>query len=176
LIRTDLPRPAGIALASIMAVRQHRGVRPDQIAVDYWLAPIRPEDMPVLAARLLAEGHDSPALRHAAALAAGDDPATIRSVFEQALAELGIWIPDRAAAEQAAAASPARALLEGKLSTAECARKVRRIWDFDDVIYPVLPPSVEELVLMCWLHGGEEYDTNGGDKRLLAAARALARS
>jgi hypothetical protein len=98
--RAVKPRPAGIALASIMAVRQHRGVRPDQIAVDYWLAPIRPEDMPVLAAQLLAEGHDSPALRHAAALAAGDDLATIRSVFEQALAELGIWIPDRAAAER----------------------------------------------------------------------------
>jgi hypothetical protein len=31
-----------------------------------------------------------------------------------------------------------------------------------------------ELVLMCWLHGGEEYDLNGGDERLLAAARALA--
>jgi hypothetical protein len=83
--RAVMPCPAGIALASIMAVRQHRGVRPDQIAVDYWLAPIRPEDMPVLAAQLLTEGHDSPAIRHAAALAACDDPATIRSVFEQAL-------------------------------------------------------------------------------------------
>lgn len=29
-------------------------------------------------------------------------------------------------------------------------------------------------LLMCWLHGGEEYDANGGDERLLAAARALA--
>jgi hypothetical protein len=42
------------------------------------------------------------------------------------------------------------------------------------VIYPALPPSIEELVLMCWLHGDDEYDVNGGDQRLLAAARALA--
>jgi hypothetical protein len=95
-----------------MAVRQHRDVRPDQIALDYWLGPIQPEQMPVLAARLLAEGHDSSALRDAAALAPGDDPGTIRDLLRQALAELGVWIPDRAAAEQAAAVSLARALLD----------------------------------------------------------------
>lgn len=157
-----------------MAVRQHRGVRPHQIALDYWLGPIQAEDMPVLAAQLLAEGHDSPALREAATLGPGDDAETIRGLFQQALAQLGVWIPDRAAAEHAAAVSLARALLDSELSTAECARQVRRIWDFDDVIYPVLPPSTEELVFMCWLHGDDEYDANGGDQRLLTAARMLA--
>lgn len=106
----------------------------------------------------------------------GDDPVSIRLAFEQALAELGVWIPDRNAAEQAAAASLARRLLDGDLSAADCALRVRSIWEFDYVIFPVLPPGVEELVVMCWLHGGEEYDVNGGDERLMAAARVLARS
>jgi hypothetical protein len=41
-------------------------VQLDQIAVRFWLDPIVPEDMPLLAARMLAEGHDSAALRRAA--------------------------------------------------------------------------------------------------------------
>jgi hypothetical protein len=67
----------------------------------------------------------------------------------------------------------ARELLSGRLPVAECAGRTCLIWDFDGVIYPGLPGDLSELVLMCWLHGGEEYDVNGGDKRLLAAARAL---
>jgi hypothetical protein len=132
--------------------------------------------MPMLAAQLLADGHDSPALRQAAALASGDHPATIRRTLEQALADLGAWVPDRAAAEQSAARSLARALLDGSLSATDSARQVRRVREFDDVIYPVLPPDVEEFVLMCWLHGSEEYERNGGDDRLQSAARALANS
>lgn len=116
-------------------------MRPSQIAVDYWLCPIPPENMPMLAAQLLAAGHDSPALRQAAALTSGDHPATVRSTFEQALVELGVRIPDRVAAEQAAAASLARALLDGRLSATDCARQVRRMWDLDEVIYAVLPPA-----------------------------------
>lgn len=29
---------------------------------------------------------------------------------------------------------------------------------------------------MCWLHGGDEYEPNGGDDRLQSAAGALAKS
>jgi hypothetical protein len=46
--------------------------------------------------------------------------------------------------------------------------------DFDDVLYPALPADLEELVVMSWLQGGEEYEPNGRDQRLLAVARALA--
>jgi hypothetical protein len=91
-----------------------------------------------------------------------------------ALAELGVWTPDRDAAELAAGMSLARELLSGGLSIAECASRACGNWDFDDVIHPGLPGDLMELVLMCWLYGGEEYDLNGGDERLLAAARVLA--
>jgi hypothetical protein len=155
-------------------MRDDRGVQPDQVAVGYWLDPIPPEDMPMLAARMLAEGHDTPALRRAAGFARDDDPRDVREEFQHALAELGVWIPDRDAAELAAGISLARELLSGGLPIAECAGRACGIWDFDDVIYPRLPGDLMELVLMCWLHGGEEYDVNGGDERLLAAARALA--
>jgi len=128
----------------------------------------------VLAARMLAEGHDTPALRRAAGFARDDDPRDVREEFGHALAELGVRVPDRSAAELAAGISLARGLLSGGLSIAECSGRACRIWDFDDVIYPGLPGDLEELVLMCWLHGGEEYDVNGGGERLLAAARALA--
>jgi hypothetical protein len=46
--------------------------------------------------------------------------------------------------------------------------------DFDDVLYPALPADLEEPVVMSWLQGGEEYEPNGRDQRLLAVARALA--
>jgi hypothetical protein len=158
-----------------MAVMRHdRGVQPDQVAVRFWLDPIPPEDMPVLAARMLAEGHDTPALRLAAGFARDDDPRDVREAFGRVLGELGAWLPGRGAAELAAGISLARGLLSGGLPVAECSGRARGIWDFDDVIYPVLPGDLEELVLMCWLHSGEEYDVNGGDERLLAAARALA--
>jgi hypothetical protein len=103
-----------------------------------------------------------------------DDPRDIREEFQRALAELGAWIADRDAAALVAGISLARDLLSGGLPIAECARRACGIWEFDEVIYPVLPGDLEELVLMCWLYGGQEYDANGGDDRLLAAARALA--
>lgn len=149
-------------------------MQPDQVAVRFWLDPIPAEDMPMLAARMLAEGHDTPALRRVAGLGRGDAPPDIREEFGRALAELGVWIPDRGAAELAVGISLARELLNGGLSIAECSARACSVWDFDDVIYPHLPDDLEELVLMCWLYSGEEYDVNGGDKRLLAAARALA--
>jgi hypothetical protein len=109
-----------------------------------------------------------------AGCAVSDDPRHIRGAFQQALVELGAWIPDRAAAEAIAGRSLARGLVAGRLRIAECADRVRQIWDFDDVLYPALPADLEELVVMSWLQGGEEYEPNGRDQRLLAAARALA--
>jgi hypothetical protein len=130
--------------------------------------------MPGLAARMLAQGHDTPALRRAAGRAGDDDPGDVREEFGHALAELGVRIPGRTAAELADGIFLTRALLSGGLSIAECSGRVCGIWDSGDVIYPGLRGDLEELVLMCWLHGGEEYGVNGGDERLLAAARALA--
>jgi hypothetical protein len=96
---------------------------PNQVAVGYWLDPIPPEDMPMLAARMLAE--------------------------------LGVWLPGRDAD---------RRVREPGIRHLGLRRRP----------VPGAARGLMELVLMCWLHGGEEYDLNGGDERLLAAARALA--
>ena len=128
----------------------------------------------MLAARMLAEGHDTPALRRAAGYGRRDDPRDIRQEFGQALEELGAWLPDRGAAELAAGISLARALLSGGLTIAECSRRALGIWDLDDVIYPGLPDDLKDLALMCHLLGTEYYAPSGGDERLLEAASALA--
>jgi hypothetical protein len=71
-------------------------VEPREAAIRFWLDPIPPEEMPMLAARMLAEGHDTPALRWAAGCSRRDGPRDIREEFGQALDELGAWRPDRA--------------------------------------------------------------------------------
>ena len=63
------------------------------------LTRFRPEGMPVLAAQMLAEGHDA---RRSAGHSRRDDPRDIRQEFGQALEELGAWLPGRGAAEPAA--------------------------------------------------------------------------
>jgi hypothetical protein len=149
-------------------------VQPREAAIRFWLDPIPPQEMPMLAARMLAEGHDTPALRRAAGCSRRDDPRDVREEFAQALDELGAWLADRGAAELAAGISLARALLSGALTIAGCSRRVLGTWDLDDVIYPGLPDDLKDLVLMCFLRGTEHYAPSGGDERLLAAARALA--
>lgn len=68
---------------------------------------------------------------------------------------------------------PGAGALSGALTIAECSRQALGIWDFDDVIYPGLPGDLKVLALMCHLLGTEHYAPNGGDERLLTAARAL---
>jgi hypothetical protein len=145
-----------------------------QIGVDYWHRRIPPEDMPMLAARLLAEGHDSPALREAAGLSARNDPRDIRSAFCAALGELGAWLPDMAAAQVRVGVAAARDLVAGRISIEECARRVCNVWEFDDAIHHALPNDIDELVAMCWVFPGDDYDANGGNDRLLSAARTVA--
>jgi hypothetical protein len=146
----------------------------DQIARDCWLRPTVPEDMPMLAARLLAGGHDAPALRRAAALGAQEDPRDIRDAFRAALEELGGWVPDLLTAQLRACASAARDLLAGRIPIEECARRIRDACPFDDVLHQALPADLDELALLSWLRPGGEYDANGGDEGLLSAARAVA--
>ena len=128
----------------------------------------------MLAAQMLAEGHDSPALRRAAGYSRRDDPRDIREEFADALDELGARLPDRDAAELAVGVSLARALLSGALTIAECSSRVLGVWDLDEAIYQGLPADLKDLVLMCFLLGTEHYADSGGDERLMAAARALA--
>jgi hypothetical protein len=147
---------------------------PSDVGLDFWLRPIAPENMPMIAAQLLADGYDSPALRHVAGLGAHDDSRDIRSAFQQALAELDAWLPDRTAAYERLGRLLAAAVLSGEVGIGECAERVRGVVEFDEVIYHALPAKLEGFVRMCWLRGsGQTYEENGGDRHLIATAAAL---
>ena len=73
----------------------------------------------------------------------------IRSAFQQALTELGAWIPDRTAAYTRVGRATAAALVSGQLTGDECAARICEVIEFDEVIYHVLPPRLDRFVLMC---------------------------
>jgi hypothetical protein len=68
----------------------------------------------------------------------------------------------------------ARDLLAGHISIKECASRIRAACEFDEVIYNALPADLDELAAMSWAIQGDEYDRNGGDERLIRAARVIA--
>ncbi|HEX5120587.1 MAG TPA: hypothetical protein VFW65_35860 [Pseudonocardiaceae bacterium] len=144
------------------------------IGRDYWLTPLATEDMPMIAARLLADGFDSPALRDVAGLGAGDDPRDVRSAFRQALVELGAWLPDLTAAYLSLGRALANAIVSGEAGLDEVAAHIRTVMELDEVIHQPMPDTLFEFLLLCWLHGDECYEDNGGDRRLIAAATELA--
>jgi hypothetical protein len=158
------------------AGQDNRKVLPADAALGFWLKPIAPEDMPMIAAHLLADGYDTPSLREAAGFGANDDPRDIRDAFRQALAELGVWLPDRTTAYAQLSRGLAAAVISGEISVDECARRLCASVELDEVIYHALPATAETFARMCWLHGSELYDDNGGEQQLLAAAAALAAS
>jgi hypothetical protein len=73
-------------------------VLPAEVAVGFWLKPVALEIMPVAAALLLAGGSAGPALRMAAGPAAHGEPRNIGSALQEALVELGAWVPGGAVA------------------------------------------------------------------------------
>ena len=148
---------------------------PIQVGLDFWLKPVAPEDMPMIAAVLLSDGYDSPALREVAGLGRHDDPRDVRSAFQQALIELNAWFPDRIAAYARIGRSVASAVLSSDASTGACTRRICEVIELDEVIYHALPPTLEDFARMCWLYGsGDLYEENGGDRRLIETAAALA--
>lgn len=65
-----------------------------QVALDYWLEPLSPESLPMLAAQLLTDGYDTPALQESAGMSA-DDVVGVRLAFVEALRQLGVYIDSR---------------------------------------------------------------------------------
>jgi hypothetical protein len=63
-------------------MRDNPAVVPADVAVGFWRKQIAPGNMPVVAARLLAGGYDSAALRVAGGLAARGDPRSFGSAFQ----------------------------------------------------------------------------------------------
>jgi hypothetical protein len=73
-------------------------VLPADVAVGFWLKPVAPGIMLVIAAQLLASGYHSPALRVAAESWPHTVPAPRRQRIPGALVDAGGWIPARVAA------------------------------------------------------------------------------
>ncbi|MFF1453835.1 hypothetical protein ACFVYF_37750 [Streptomyces sp. NPDC058274] len=87
----------------------------------YRADPTCPEDLPMTAAQALAKGVDTPTLRELAGLPRHADPRDIRDTFEQALAELGIVLPDHHQAQRYALHTLATRFSAGEAALAELA-------------------------------------------------------
>ncbi|MGW7264516.1 hypothetical protein [Streptomyces sp. NPDC054842] len=80
-----------------------------------------PEDLPMTAAQALATGMNGPTLCELAGLPRHADPRDIRDVFEQALEELGITLPDHHLARRYALSRLATRFTAGEVNLAELA-------------------------------------------------------
>ncbi|GAA2325498.1 hypothetical protein GCM10010431_54300 [Streptomyces kunmingensis] len=87
----------------------------------YQADEVCPEDLPMTAAEALAAGADSPTLCELAGLSRKTDSRDIRDAFEQALAELGIALPDPAPAQRYALRRLATRFAAGDVSLTELA-------------------------------------------------------
>ncbi|MET7983309.1 hypothetical protein [Streptomyces sp. NPDC005281] len=98
--------------------------RLQQRAWQYVAEVLPPEELPMLAAHALVDGHDSPALRELAGLSRRSDATEIRELYVQALHELGVPLPDEEAAGRRLLASLAFGLARGELSPKDVADRL----------------------------------------------------
>ena len=117
-----------------------------QVALDFWVVPLGPERLSAVAAELLADGHDSPALREIAALPRGD-AVRERELFADGLRQLGVFIDGPRAARDLQMRRWACQALNGTMARAELVRRVRGLLDFDDL----MPGAIRALGIIC--HG-----------------------
>ncbi|MFJ8603678.1 cobalamin biosynthesis protein [Streptomyces shenzhenensis] len=87
----------------------------------YQADQVCPEDLPMTAAQALAVGVDTPSLCGLAGLSRHADPRDIRDTFEQALAELGIALPDHRMAQRYALRRLATRFTAGEAALTELA-------------------------------------------------------
>ncbi|MEU6702135.1 hypothetical protein [Streptomyces wuyuanensis] len=85
-------------------------------AWQYVAEVIRTEDLPMLAAHSLVEGHDSPALRELAGLPCRGHAELVRELYFRALDELGVPVPDEETAGRRLLVGLAFGLVQGELS------------------------------------------------------------
>ncbi|MFF7200607.1 hypothetical protein [Streptomyces sp. NPDC008141] len=93
-------------------------------AWQYVAEVLHPEDLPMLAAHTLVDGHDSPALRELAGLPRRSDAAEIHELYVQALGELDVPLPDEETAGRQLLVSLAFGLAHGGLSPKEVADRL----------------------------------------------------
>jgi hypothetical protein len=143
------------------------------VARDYWLKPIYPEQMPYVAAELLASGYDTPSLREAAGVSASD-AAEARRLFIDALHELGAWV-DQEQAELYQAALVARSFTRDEISIDSLVSALMRLWDLDEVMYGGVPEPAQRLANLAWHREGSRlYQEEGGDEALRREAKFIA--
>ena len=154
-------------------VGDHGCVDAQVVALDYWLKPLHPEQMPDVATSLLVAGYDSPSLREAAGLSA-DDPITLREVFSAGLKELGVWLESRDQAAVHVAAELAKDYLMGQLPIRSLVTEICGLWEFDEVVYDAVPPEAARLAWLAQAYGTDLYDKLGGDEAVDQGAASLA--
>jgi hypothetical protein len=93
-------------------------------AWQYVAEVLHSEDLPMLAAHALVDGHDSPALRELAGLPRRSDANEVRELYVQALRELDVHLPDEETAGRRLLVSLAFGLVQGGLSPKEVADRL----------------------------------------------------
>ncbi|MCX5008304.1 hypothetical protein OHB05_37675 [Streptomyces sp. NBC_00638] len=88
-------------------------------AWQYVAEVLHSEELPMLAAHALVDGHDSPALRELAGLPRRSDASEVRELYVQALHELDVPLPDDETAGRYLLVSLAFGLAEGELGPRE---------------------------------------------------------
>ncbi|WP_157597288.1 hypothetical protein [Streptacidiphilus rugosus] len=94
------------------------------VAWQYVVGIVRSEDLPMQAARLLAAGMDSPALRDLAGRGRREVTTELAALFRQAVHELGGSMPDQETAERCLLHHLAGRLAAGVMTPGEVAAKV----------------------------------------------------
>jgi hypothetical protein len=131
-----------------------------------------PEDLPMTAAQALAAGVDAPTLCELAGLPRHADPRDIRDAFEQALAELGIALPDHSLAQRYALRRLATRVTAGQTTLAEPASDEWLEMEVEtaeeQAFLALLPPCA------CCIEYTLGLDQAAWEAQLRIAARALA--
>ncbi|MGW1511345.1 hypothetical protein [Streptomyces sp. NPDC002394] len=140
-------------------------------AWQYVAEVLRPEDLPMIAAHALVDGHDSPALRELAGMPRRSDATEVRELYVQALSELDVPLPDEETAGRRLLVSLALSLVHGVLSPKEVG---------DGLSMTVTARTQEETQFLSvaaeyseWM---EPDDLPAWERELQAAAQSLAAS
>jgi hypothetical protein len=140
-------------------------------AWQYVAEVLHPEDLPMLAAHALVDGHDSPALRELAGLPRRSDATEVRELYVQALSELDVLLPDEETAGRRLLVSLAFGLVQGGLRPREVA---------DRLSMTVAAHTQEETQFLSIAAEYSEWigpdDLPAWEHELLAAAQLLAAS
>jgi hypothetical protein len=147
--------------------------QPATVAWQYVVRLIFPEDLPMVAAHLLAAGYDSPSLGDLAGLSRRAETAEIDELFDGAMDELGVPIPDDETAERCLLHHMATRLCTGAVSPRDAAA---RIWQGIASLTEAERKFVQAV--------GEEYyldylspeDLRAWENAVLLAAQTLAQA